>query len=143
MNEFSADADDPARWRAGRLTGEVIAAAIEVHRELGPGLLESAYRACLRHELESRGLEVECERDVPLRYRGVRLDCGYRLDLVVERQVVVEAKAVQLLQPVHTAQVLTYLRLTGLEVGLLLNFNVALMKDGVRRMIRDTRGADR
>jgi len=142
-NDFGDEGGDASRWRAGGLTSQIIGAAIEVHRVLGPGLLESAYRVCLRRELESRRLQVEYERAVPVSYRGVSLECGYRVDLVVEQQVVVEVKAIQSVQPVHVAQVLTYLTLTGIEVGLLFNFNVAVMKDGVRRLIRDGRRADR
>ncbi|MBL8804312.1 MAG: GxxExxY protein [Planctomycetes bacterium] len=130
----------PIGWHAGDLTSRAIAAAVDVHRALGPGLLESSYRACLRHELSLRAMEVECERPVPICYRGVRLDCGYRLDMVVERRLVLELKAVASLQPIHVAQVVTYLRLTGLELGLLLNFNVALMKHGIRRIVRTERG---
>jgi GxxExxY protein len=129
----------PTGWHAGDLTSRAIAAALDVHRALGPGLLESSYRACLRHELSLRAMEVECERPVPICYRGVRLDCGYRLDMVVERQLVLELKAVASLQPIHVAQVVTYLRLIGLELGLLLNFNVALMKHGIRRIVRTER----
>ncbi len=117
-------------------TERILGAAITVHRELGPGLLESAYQACLAFELEDCGLRVERQVALPVEYRGVRLDCGYRLDLIVERTVVVEIKAVERIVPVHEAQLLTYLRLSGLPLGLLLNFNVPLLKDGgIRRFI--------
>lgn len=112
---------------------------MDVHRALGPGLLESSYRACLRHELSLRGLTAEADRPVPLQYRGLHLDCGYRLDLIVEDRIVLELKAVAALHPIHVAQLATYLRLTALDVGLLLNFNVALMKDGIRRVVRKHR----
>jgi len=115
------------------LTEQVIGAAIDVHRELGPGLLESACEACLVHELGLRGLRVERQKALPLVYRGVRLDCGYRIDLVVENAVIVELKAVERLERVHEAQMLSYLKLSGCHVGLLINFNVRLLKDGVRR----------
>lgn len=117
------------------LTEQVIGAAIEVHRALGPGLLESAYEACLAHELAARGLHVERQVALPVRYKGVALDCGYRLDLVVEGEVIVELKAVKAFEPIHTAQLLTYLRLAGLRVGLMLNFNVAVLKQGIKRVV--------
>jgi GxxExxY protein len=119
------------------LTSQVIGAAIEVHRHLGPGLLESAYRACLLRELVSQGLSVEQEVAVPIQYKGVQLDCGYRLDLLVADRLVVELKAVERLEPVHTAQVMSYLRLAGYRLGLLLNFHVPVLKDGIRRIILD------
>jgi GxxExxY protein len=117
------------------LTEEIIGAAIEVHKALGPGLLESAYAACLRRELELRRIPFEAERPLPVEYKGKQVDCGYRLDLLVDRRVVVELKAVEELDPVHEAQLLTYLRLTGARVGLLINFNVPLLTDGVRRRV--------
>lgn len=116
----------------------VIGAALEVHRELGPGLLESAYRGCLLHELGTRGLRVAGEVPLPVYYRGIRIDCGYRLDLMVEDQLVVELKAVKSLEPIHTAQLLTYLRLCRRPLGLLINFNVLLLKEGIRRVIDST-----
>ena len=117
------------------LTREIIAAAIEVHRALGPGLLESAYQACLSRELQLRGLELVQQVDMPLMYKDVKLDCGFRIDLIVMNRVVVELKSVQELLPVHEAQLLTYLHLTGLRIGLLINFNVAVLKDGIRRRV--------
>ena len=121
--------------RVNALTREIIGAAIEVHRALGPGLLESAYEECLCCELGLRG--VAFRRQVPLTvtYKSTQLDCGYRLDLLVEDTVVVEVKAVQEVLPVHEAQLLTYLRLGGWKVGLLLNFNVPVLKRGIRRLI--------
>jgi GxxExxY protein len=117
------------------VSGGVIAAAIEVHRELGPGLLESAYRACLVQELRSRGQWVETEVPLAVTYRGTRLPCGYRLDLLVERTLIVELKAVPTLEPLHTAQLLTYLRFAALPLGLLINFNVPVLKKGLRRVV--------
>lgn len=117
------------------LTREIIGAAIEVHRELGAGLLESAYQICLAHLLRENGLKVETEVRVPLKFRGIELDCDYRLDLLVENAVIVEAKAVEALTPLHEAQLLTYLRLTEPRVGLLMNFHVPVLKDGIRRLI--------
>src|SRR5688572_6175939 len=111
-----------------RISGEVIRAAMEVHRELGPGLLESAYRVCLVHALESAGHQVKVEVPVPGTFRGVRMECGYRIDLVVDDGLIVELKAVRALEPLHTAQLVTYLRLSGLPVGLLVNFNVPSLR---------------
>ena len=121
------------------ITEEVIGAAIEVHRVLGPGLLESAYEACLVFELSQRGLEVECQKTLPVFYRGLQLDSAYRVDLLVEKRLIVELKAVERLDAIHEAQVLTYLRLFGAEVGLLINFNVTLLKYGIRRLANDVR----
>lgn len=118
-----------------RITEAVTGAAMDVHRELGPGLLESAYEACLAYELAQRGFRVERQKDMPVRYRDVMLDCGYRMDLLVEGKVVVELKALQTLLPVHEAQLLSYLRLSGCRVGLLLNFNVKTLKEGIRRVV--------
>ena len=120
-----------------RITEGIIGAAIEVHRALGPGLLESAYEACLAFELIERGLKVEQQKPLPVVYREVRLDCGYRLDLLVEGVVIVEVKAVDHLAPVHQAQLLSYLKLSGCHVGLLINFNVKVLKDGLRRVVND------
>jgi GxxExxY protein len=120
----------------GELTEAIIGAAIEVHRALGPGLLESAYAACLDYELQSRGLHTEREKPLPLRYKQVNLDCGYRLDLIVERAVVVELKSVERLERIHDAQLLSYLRLSGFRIGLLINFNVVRLISGVRRLLK-------
>jgi len=117
------------------LTEQIIGAAIEVHRSLGPGLLESAYQACLAHELSLRKLSFEREKPLPIEYKGVQLDCGYRLDFLVEGKVVVELKAVESVLPVHEAQLITYLKLTGCRVGLLINFNVPVLKDGITRRV--------
>jgi GxxExxY protein len=118
-----------------QITQAVIGAAMEVHRTLGPGLLESAYQNCLCRELELRGMIFERERPLPLEYKGVHCECGYRLDLLVAGKVVVEVKSVEALAPIHEAQLLTYLRLGGWNVGLLINFNVPVLKDGVRRKV--------
>jgi len=117
------------------LTHEVIGASIEVHRKLGPGLLESAYRRCLRRELMLRGIPYRKEYPLPLEYKGIRLECGYRVDILVGGLVPVEVKSVQALAPIHDAQLLTYLRLGGWRVGLLINFNVVVLKDGIHRRI--------
>ncbi len=116
-------------------TSPIIGAAIEVHRNLGPGLLESAYEECLCHELHLRGLDCKRQVPLPLLYKGLRLDCGYKIDLVVQDEVVVELKAVEKLLPVHEAQLLTYLKLTGKRVGLLINFNVPLLTQGIVRRV--------
>jgi GxxExxY protein len=119
----------------GALTEQVLAAAFEVHTQLGPGLLESAYEACLAHELRQRGLRVEQQQPVSLVYKGVRVDVGYRIDLVVERTVVVELKAVEQLTNVHQAQVISYLRVSGYPVGLLINFYTRELRAGIRRFV--------
>lgn len=118
-----------------QLTEAIIGAAIEVHRALGPGLLESAYEQCLCHELSLRGLSFTRQVDLPVIYKGVRLDCGYRIDLIVEDQVVLELKTVDKIAPVHEAQLLTYLRLSGRKIGLLINFNSAALRTGIKRMV--------
>jgi len=117
------------------LTGQIIGDAIWVHKQLGPGLLESTYQACLCRELELRGISFECQKPLPLEYKGVRLECGYRIDLLVAGLVIVEIKSVEALAPIHEAQLLTYLKLTGIKVGLLINFNVAVLKEGIRRLV--------
>ncbi len=117
------------------LTHGVIGAAIEVHRLLGPGLLESAYEECLANEFVLRGLRFERQKPVPVVYKDTKLECGYRLDFQVESKVVVELKAVDALGPIHDAIVLTYLRLSGCKIGLLINFNVPILKDGIRRFV--------
>ena len=118
-----------------QLTFKIIACAIAVHRALGPGLLESAYFACLVVELRSQGLRVDVDVKVPLVYRGMKLECGYRLDMLVEGKVILELKTLSAILPIHEAQLVTYLKLTGKPVGLLLNFNVAVMKEGIRRKV--------
>ncbi|HEV8430381.1 MAG TPA: GxxExxY protein [Pyrinomonadaceae bacterium] len=118
-----------------QLTHEIIGAAIEVHRKLGPGLLESSYRECLCRELLLRGVAFRREKGLPLEYKGIKLDCGYRIDILVADRVVVEVKSVEMLAPIHDAQLLTYLRLGGWRVGLLINFNVVVLKDGIHRRI--------
>ena len=122
------------------VTGEIIGAAIEVHRVIGPGLLESAYMPCLQFELAARKLRFVSQRAVPIVYKGMNLDSTYRIDLIVEDLVVVEIKAVDRLLPVHQAQVLTYMGLTGCPAGLLINFNVPRLVDGVKRLIKTPAG---
>ena len=117
------------------ITHQIIGAAIEVHKHLGPGLLESAYEECLFHELQLRNLRVERQKAVPVVYKQTKLECGYRLDLLIEGRVVVELKSVEGLGPIHEAIILTYLRMSGHKLGLLINFNVSALKDGVRRFI--------
>ncbi len=117
------------------ITHQIIGAAIEVHKHLGPGLLESAYEECLFHELQLRNLRVERQKAVPVVYKQTKLECGYRLDLLVEDRVVVELKSVEGLGPIHEAIILTYLRMSGHRLGLLINFNVSVLKDGIRRFI--------
>lgn len=124
---------DSAAYKA--LTERIIGAAIEVHRKLGPGLLESAYRECFARELLLRNISFERERAIPLVYKDVHLECGYRLDFLIENCVVVEVKSVDALAPIHEAQLITYLSLGGWSLGLLVNFNVLLLKDGIRRRV--------
>ena len=119
------------------LTSAIIGAAIEVHRNLGPGLLESAYESCLLWELRQQGLKVEPQVPVPIRYKGLQLDAGYRIDILVQDKVIVELKATDKIQPIHTAQVLTYLKMTDVKVALILNFNVELMRSGIKRIINE------
>ncbi|MBI1830099.1 MAG: GxxExxY protein [Planctomycetes bacterium] len=123
--------------RLNKITEAIIGAAIEVHKELGPGLLESAYEACLMFELMDKGLRVEKQKELPVVYRGVRIDCGYRLDLLVEDLVIVELKAVEKLDRIHEAQMMSYLKLSGRNIGLLINFNVLQSVKGLKRIVRD------
>ena len=117
------------------LTAKVIGAAIEVHRNLGPGLLESAYERCLEHELKLQSIPCRRQVKLPLEYKGLQLDEGYRIDLLVNEQLIVELKTVDALAPIHDAQLLTYLKLTRLHTGLLINFNVPLLKNGIKRLV--------
>ncbi len=125
---------DP-KEQANLLSNQIIGAAIEVHKNLGPGLLESAYQAYHKHELGLRTVPVETEVALPLQYKGVKLDCGYRMDEAVGGLVVVEIKSVERLEPIHEAQLLTYLRLSGLWLGLLINFSVPVLKQGIKRLV--------
>ncbi|MFZ0943387.1 MAG: GxxExxY protein [Syntrophobacteraceae bacterium] len=117
------------------ITERIIEAATEVHKVLGPGLMESAYEECLCRELALRGIGVERQLPLPVEYKGARLDCAYRVDLLVEQSVVVEIKSVSSIEPIHEVQLLTYLKLGGWKLGLIVNFNVAVLKDGIRRGI--------
>jgi len=119
------------------LTREIIGAAIDVHRLLGPGLLESTYEECLAFELQDRGMKFQRQLEIPIRYKGRQLKIGYRIDLLIDRQIIVELKSVQSIEPIHEAQLLTYLKLSNKRCGLLLNFNVPMMKQGVRRLLND------
>ncbi|MGO9169299.1 MAG: GxxExxY protein [Candidatus Sulfotelmatobacter sp.] len=121
------------------ISREVIGAALTIHRKLGPGLLESAYEACLAYELEKSGFRVERQKAVPLIYEAVKLECGFRADLVVEGKLVLELKCKEALHPVDEAQLLSYLRLLNIPIGLLINFHVALLKDGIKRMVNNYR----
>lgn len=119
------------------ISEKIIGCAIQVHRELGPGLLESSYEECLYYELVQSGLLVEKQKPLPLVYKEVKLECGYRIDLMVERKVIVEVKAVEALNDIHLVQVLTYLKLSKVKLGLLMNFNVTLMKSGIKRVVNN------
>ena len=120
-----------------KLSGEIIGAAIEVHKALGPGLLESAYEECICHELSIGGLSLERQKPLAVRYKGINLDCGYRLDVVVENAIILELKSCEKIEPIHKAQLLTYLKLSGFKLGLLLNFNVTLMREGIVRIVNE------
>lgn len=122
------------------ITGQIIDAAIAVHTALGPGLLESAYEVCLTHELRQRGMKVQTQVVLPIQYNGLNLDAGYRIDLLVEDIVIVELKAVEEMLPLYDAQILSYLRLRQLQVGLLINFNVVKLKEGLRRIVNNYSG---
>ena len=117
------------------LTGKVIGAAIEVHKQLGPGLLESAYEECLCHEFQLREIAYIRQKSLPIEYKGVKLDCGYRLDIVVEDLVLLELKSCDKIEDIHRAQLLTYLKLSGLKLGLIINFNVPVLRDGIIRVV--------
>jgi len=117
-----------------QLSSKIIGAAIEVHKGLGPGLLESAYQKCLCHELKLRGLSFDNQRPLPIVFKGEKLDCGYRLDVVVDNAIILELKSCEKIEPIHKAQLLTYLKLSGLKLGLVLNFNVPVMRDGIVRI---------
>jgi len=119
------------------ITDSIISAAITVHRELGPGLLESAYESCPAFELLQQGMAIERQKALPVNYRGVTVDCGYRIDLLVENKVIVELKAVERLESIHEAQLLSYLKLSGCQVGLLVNFNVRIQKQGIKRLVNN------
>ena len=120
-----------------QLSSKIIGAAIEVHKVLGPGLLESAYEKCLCRELKLRRLSFDAQKPLPVVYKGVEIDCGYKMDLVVKNAIVVELKSCEKIEPIHKAQLLTYLKLSGLNLGLLLNFNVPIMREGITRIVNN------
>ena len=117
------------------LSKKVIGCALEVHRNLGPGLLESTYEQCLAHELKCEGIPFMLQHPLPVNYNGIKLDCGYRVDLFVDNKIIVELKSVDKVLPIHQAQLLTYMKLAGIKIGLLINFNVQFMKEGIKRMV--------
>lgn len=118
-----------------KITEPVIQAAIEVHRTLGPGLLESAYEQCLAYELKQKGINIKLQHGLPVEYKGLKLDCGYRIDIFVEKNLIVELKSVERILPIHEAQILTYMKLTKVKVGLLINLNVLRVKEGIKRFV--------
>ncbi len=118
-----------------QLSKQVIGLAIEVHRELGPGLLESTYEKCLTYELKTHNIECETQLALPVKYKEIDLDCGYRVDLMVEQRLIVELKSVNSLQRIHEAQLLTYMKLAHIKIGLLVNFNTRLLKNGIKRLV--------
>jgi GxxExxY protein len=136
-DSFSQRSSASSAVSINNISGRIVDAAMKVHSALGPGLLESAYEGCLVHELRKRGLQVANQVTLPVVYDGVQIDVGYRLDLLVERAVIVELKAVDKIAPIHQAQLLTYLKLSGHRLGLLLNFNVVRMKNGIKRMVNN------
>lgn len=119
------------------LSNKIIGLAIEVHRTLGPGLLESAYEQCLCHELNLRGISFERQKELPVVYKQIKLDCGYRLDILAEDEIILELKSCERIEPIHKAQLLTYLKLSGKSLGFILNFNVPVMRDGIVRMVNE------
>lgn len=123
------------RKQFDELSHRVIGCALNVHSALGPGVLESTYQKCLSHELNLNEIAHICEAPLPVRYKGVDIDCGYRIDLLIENNLIIELKSVKALEPIHEAQLLTYLKLSGIKVGLLINFNVPHLKDGIKRMV--------
>ena len=140
MGNESKSEPEIAEGAENRLTERIIGAAIEVHRHLGPGLLESAYEACLCYELGQLGLRFQKQVHLACAYKGIRLDCGYKMDLVVEDSVIVEIKSINDLLPIHSAQLLTYLKASGKPVGLLINFNVPILKKGLKRIVNHYAG---
>ena len=134
MNLFLTTEPTETTEEESILTGKIIGAAIEIHRALGPGLLESVYETCLAYELQLRKMKVECQKQMTVFYKDVMLDCGYRADLVVENKVIIEIKSVSSIAPIHQAQLISYLRLSDCRVGLLINFNVRMLKEGIRRI---------
>jgi len=118
-----------------KLSNKIIGLAIEVHRNLGPGLLESVYHQCLTYELSKNNIEFVSEHQIPVKYKEVKIDCGFRADIIVAKSIIIELKTVEKILPIHEAQLLTYLKITGIRVGLIINFNVILLKDGIERMI--------
>ncbi|MFC1830213.1 GxxExxY protein [Thermodesulfobacteriota bacterium] len=123
--------------KINELSSKIIGAAIQVHKALGPGLLESAYEECMCHELDIQHLSLERQKPLPLSYKGIKLDCGYRLDIVVKNAIILELKSCEKIEPIHKAQLLTYLKLSGLKLGLILNFNVPIMRDGIVRIVNE------
>ena len=117
------------------LSNKVIGLAIDVHRELGPGLLESSYQQCLAYELSKAEIKFELEKEIPVKYKDVKLDCGYRIDLLVDKKLILELKCVEKLLPIHEAQILTYMKLSNIKIGLLINFNVMMLKNGIKRFV--------
>jgi GxxExxY protein len=135
LDHRDTEGTEKGKEKGDDLSRRVIGFAIEVHKSLGPGLLESAYEECLCHELEEAGIPFHKQVPVPVRYKGVRLECGYRLDVIVGGRLILELKSVERLLPIHDAQLLTYLRLTGIRTGLLMNFNSLVLKDGIKRLV--------
>lgn len=117
------------------LSNKIIGLALDVHRELGPGLLESTYQQCLAYELSKAKIKFELEKEIPVKYKDVHLNCGYRIDLLIDNKLILELKCVERLQPIHEAQILTYMKLSNIKIGLLVNFNVMMLKNGIKRFV--------
>jgi len=135
MNTTKATKNTKKGIEFDQLSTQVIGCAIEVHREIGPGLLESTYEQCLAHELITNGFDFKIQYPLPVIYKDIRLDCGYRVDLLVENKLIIELKSVDAINKIHEAQILTYMKLAGIETGLLINFNVGLLKNGIKRFV--------
>lgn len=135
--ENAEDAEMDQEERLNKITETIIGVAIGIHKALGPGLLESAYEACMVYDLTQAGLWVEQQKSLPVVYREVKLECGYRLDLLVEKEVIVEIKSIERFLPIHKAQLMSYLKLADCKVGLLINFNVEILKDGIQRVVNN------
>jgi GxxExxY protein len=137
MEKFLSPLGDRNKVDINKLSSKIIGAAIEAHKAFGPGLLESVYEECLCYELSLRSLSFERQKSLPVEYKGKKLDCGYRLDIVVEDEIILELKSCEKIEPIHKAQLLTYLKLSGLNLGLLLNFNVSVMREGIVRIVNE------
>ena len=134
-HEEHEDHEGTQRLKFDKMSNRVIGCAIEVHKNLGPGLLESTYEQCFAYELKSSEISFKLQHPLPVKYKGIKLDCGYRIDLLIDNKIIVELKSVEAVLPIHQAQLLTYMKLSGIRIGLLMNFNVKHLKTGIKRMV--------